>query len=209
MDIDFVIHDGDGVPGASWALNARPGDKAGLIGPGGGGVPESRNLVLAGDETALPAIARIAAAMPSGAKLQVLLEVEDGQEEQPLFTAASHEITWFHRKGRPAGTTGTLERALRGIVTRTDPSAYIWAACEQSEARAIRNFMKTEIQYDQTRFSVAAYWQKCAPVRWPLLAPNAAPDERFASPLIATTAPIGVSKTAAALVAAGSFGSQS
>lgn len=160
MDIDFVVHDGESVPGASWALGARPGDRAGLIGPGGGGVPQSRNLVLAGDETALPAIARIAAAMPADARLQILLEVENAEEEQPLFTAAKHEITWFYRMGRPAGTTGTLEGAVREIVTRSDPSTYIWTACEQSEARAIRNFMKTDIQFDRTRFSVAAYWQR-------------------------------------------------
>jgi NADPH-dependent ferric siderophore reductase len=160
VDIDFVVHEGDNVPGASWAKNVRPGDKAGLIGPGGGGIPKAENLVLAGDETALPAIARIAAAMPSDARLRIFLEVECREEEQPIATAAHHEITWLHRNGRPAGTTGTLERNLRDIVSGIDRSIYVWVACEQVEARAIRNFMKTELQYDRTLFTVAAYWQR-------------------------------------------------
>lgn len=93
MNIDFVVHEGDDVPGATWALTARPGDPAGLIGPGGGGVPAARKLILAGDETALPAIARIAASVPADAELRILLEVADKQEEQPLTSSASMDVT--------------------------------------------------------------------------------------------------------------------
>ncbi|WP_246755031.1 MULTISPECIES: siderophore-interacting protein [Rhizobium] len=160
MNIDFVVHDGDNVPGATWALTARPGDRAGLIGPGGGGVPAARKLILAGDETALPAIARIAAAMPVEADLRVFLEVADKHEEQPLTSDASIDVTWLHRDGATAGTTGALERILRDIVPASDPETYVWAACEQKEARAIRAFMKGETAREQTNFSIAAYWQR-------------------------------------------------
>ncbi len=160
MDIDFVLHDGDNVPGASWARNARPGDRAGLIGPGGGGVPVARKLILAGDETALPAIARIAAAMPAEAELRIVLEVADRHEEQSLPSAASLDITWLHRNQAAAGTTGVLERVVREIVPTSDPETFVWVACEQAEARTIRNFMKTEMAADRSRFSVAAYWQR-------------------------------------------------
>jgi NADPH-dependent ferric siderophore reductase len=160
MDIDFVLHDGDNIPGASWALHARPGDRAGLIGPGGGGAPVARKLILAGDETALPAIARIAAAMPIEAELRIFLEVADKDEEQILSSAASLDVTWLYRNGAAAGTTGVLERILHDIVPAADPETFVWAACEQAEARAIRSFMKTEMAADRTRFSIAAYWQR-------------------------------------------------
>ncbi|MFK0161593.1 DUF2218 domain-containing protein [Rhizobium sp. NPDC090279] len=161
MNIDFVVHEGDNVPGATWAMTARPGDRAGLIGPGGGGVPVARKLILAGDETALPAIARIAAAMPAEADLRIFLEVADQREEQPLTSSSSMDLTWLHRNGAPAGTTDTLERILRDLVPAADPEAYVWAACEQKQARAIRTFVKTEIARDPGTFSIAAYWQRC------------------------------------------------
>ncbi|TXI09928.1 MAG: siderophore-interacting protein, partial [Rhizobium sp.] len=138
MNIDFVVHEGDDVPGATWALKARPGDRAGLIGPGGGDVPTARKLILAGDETALPAIARIAASVSSDAELRIFLEVADEQEEQLLTSSASTDITWLHRGSAAAGTTDALERILRDIVPTAGPETYVWAACEQKQARAIR-----------------------------------------------------------------------
>ncbi len=85
MDIDFVLHKPSGhpMPGADFALNARPGDIAGLLGPGGGSVPDAAEMILAGDETALPAISRIAAETPAGRRLVALVEVENAAEEQP------------------------------------------------------------------------------------------------------------------------------
>ncbi len=160
MNIDFVVHEGDDVPGATWALTARPGDPAGLIGPGGGGVPAARKLILAGDETALPAIARIAASVPADAELRILLEVADKQEEQPLTSSASMDVTWLHRNGAAAGTTDSLERILRDIVPAADPETFVWVACEQRQARAVRAFVKSEIARDPGTFSIAAYWQR-------------------------------------------------
>lgn len=160
MTIDFVVHEGDSVPGATWAMTARPGDRAGLIGPGGGGVPAARKFILAGDETALPAIARIAASVPADAELRIFLEVADRREEQVLTSSASLDITWLHRNGAPAGTTDTLERILRDVVPAADAETYIWAACEQKQARSIRSFVKSELARDPGTFSIAAYWQR-------------------------------------------------
>lgn len=160
MNIDFVVHEGDDVPGATWAMTAQPGDRAGLIGPGGGGVPAARKLILAGDETALPAIARIAAAMPAEADVRIFLEVADGQEEQPLVSSASMDVTWLHRNGAAPGASDALERILRDIVPAADPQTYVWAACEQKQARAIRAFVKSELARDAGTFSIAAYWQR-------------------------------------------------
>lgn len=160
LDIDFVIHEGDNVPGAAWALSARAGDRAGLMGPGGGGMPEAENLYLAGDETALPAIARIAAAASATTSLRIVLEVAEKAEEQHLASAARCDVTWLHRNGRKPGTTGMLVDATCDIAGKAVRPEYIWVACEQEEARRIRNFMRTESGYDRKYFSVAAYWQR-------------------------------------------------
>ena len=65
-------------------MNAREGDLVGMTGPGGGDVPEADWYLLAGDETALPAIGRILARLPSLATAVVRIEVDNPLEEQLL-----------------------------------------------------------------------------------------------------------------------------
>ncbi|WP_245513132.1 SIP domain-containing protein [Rhizobium sp. BK376] len=60
----------------------------------------------------------------------------------------------------PGGHDGVLANAVRQIVRSADAPGYVWAACEQSEARSIRNFMRNESGYDRNSFSIAAYWQR-------------------------------------------------
>jgi NADPH-dependent ferric siderophore reductase len=55
---------------------------------------------------------------------------------------------------------GILADAVRQAVSDADAPAYVWVACEQSEARSIRNFMRNDSGYDRNSFSVAAYWQR-------------------------------------------------
>ena len=62
--------------------------------------------------------------------------------------------------GAAAGTTDTLERILRDIVPGCDPETFVWAACEQKQARAIRTFVKSGLARDPGTFSIAAYWQR-------------------------------------------------
>lgn len=157
LDIDFVIHEGENGPGSMWAQSARSGDRVALIGPGGGDAPIADNLILAGDETALPAIARIAATLSPDVRLRIFLEVRGKADEQPLPTAARCQIVWLHRDD---GLPGRLEAIIRSQVATDASEPYVWVACEQADARAIRIFLKTEIGYPRDRFSVAAYWQR-------------------------------------------------
>src|SRR5919108_1762761 len=41
LDVDFVLHAGDGMSASAFAENAQPGDLAGMIGPGGGDIPDT------------------------------------------------------------------------------------------------------------------------------------------------------------------------
>lgn len=160
MDIDFVLHEGEGMPGATWAVNARPGDVAGLIGPGGGGVPNASNLLLAGDETALPAMARIAAEVPAGTKLRILIEVDGPEEQQPLPSAGDLQIDWLHRNGAPAGTTKLLQKAVKTAASAAVPGSFLWVGCEKATAATIRDFVRNELKYDRRQSSIAAYWER-------------------------------------------------
>jgi NADPH-dependent ferric siderophore reductase len=60
--------------------------------------PQLKAILLTGDESALPAIARIAAEVPPDTRMQAIIEVLDETEEQPLPSSGSLEVRWLHRK---------------------------------------------------------------------------------------------------------------
>ncbi|MDX3927000.1 MAG: DUF2218 domain-containing protein [Shinella sp.] len=159
--VDFLQHPAPGVstPGADFARDARPGEKVALLGPGGGSLPQAKSILLAGDESALPAIARIAAEMPSDTRMQAIIEVLDETEEQPLPSAGSLDVRWLHRKNYPAGVTGVLAEATRNAIASIDDETFVWVACEKEEVRSIRTFLKNR-QHDRKRMYVAWYWER-------------------------------------------------
>ena len=50
------------------SIGLKPGDRIGVVGPGGGGLVEAEWYLFAGDETALPAIGRMLEHLPATAK---------------------------------------------------------------------------------------------------------------------------------------------
>ncbi|WP_087485674.1 SIP domain-containing protein [Brachybacterium massiliense] len=119
IDIDFVLHlepeetFGSGVA-ARWARDAQVGDTLSmlgpnkhLIGPDYGGIEfrpgSARTVLLAGDETALPAICSILEALPASISGHAVIEVPDASDEQVVPTRSGVQITWLARGERPHG----------------------------------------------------------------------------------------------------------
>lgn len=157
--IDVALHEG-AAPGSDWARTAAPGSVVGLMGPGGGDLPAADWYLFAGDETALPAIARMLEALPAGTRAVARIEVADAAEEQIIRTAADLDLTWLHRDGAPAGTSPALAAAVEAVHLPPDAARpYVWAACEQATARTIRAGLAAR-GLCKTRRSVAAYWRR-------------------------------------------------
>ena len=158
LAIDVVLHDAS--PGSTWARNARSGDRVGLLGPGGGDVVAADWYLLCGDETALPAIARIAAALPATARADIVVEVADRAEQQELTSRAALDVTWLHRGDAPAGTTDLLPRAIMGAARPECGNPFVFVGCEQTAARAIRKHLRSVWKLQKDRHLVAAYWRR-------------------------------------------------
>lgn len=152
LDIDFVLH-GSGVA-AEWARNARPGDPLILVGPSPAFVPDPavpRHL-LAGDETALPAIGAMLAELPPGAQATVIVEVADASEEQRL----PGDVHWLHRDGRPPGTPDLLVPAVHALGAFDGD---VWAAGERTVMHALRDHLLDERGLDRRHVRTTMYWR--------------------------------------------------
>ncbi|QND54985.1 siderophore-interacting protein (plasmid) [Phyllobacterium sp. 628] len=161
VDIDMVVHPGGNTPGATWALNTKPGDIVGMTGPGGGGVEEAPQYLLVGDETALPAIGRILETLPAHAKAKVILEIDSLADQQDFPTSATIDYRWEFRNGAAAGTTGKLAEIVRELDAATlSPDTFVWAGCEFSDFKAIRSYLRKERKHDREKHLVVAYWRR-------------------------------------------------
>ncbi|MGH2562625.1 MAG: siderophore-interacting protein, partial [Thermomicrobiales bacterium] len=127
LDVDFVLH-GDLGPATRWAARAKPGDHLGIWGPRMAYDPPPGVdwQLLAGDETAVPAIGAILESLPPGARARVVIEVAGPADELPFPTAAAVEVTWLHRGDFPPGESDQLLAAIRQ-ETFPDGILYAWA----------------------------------------------------------------------------------
>ncbi|MFT3876676.1 MAG: siderophore-interacting protein [Propioniciclava sp.] len=158
LDLDVVKH-GSG-PGTTWAYSCRPGDDIHIAGPKvSSGHPPARWVLIAGDETALPAIGRWLEEMPAESVAEVFIEVADATRIQDLAAPSGARITWLTRDGAPAGTTTWLFDALRAAPWHGD-DVYAWVAGEAITLAPIRRWLRQEKGLPKERVEVTGYWRR-------------------------------------------------
>ncbi|GAB2751630.1 hypothetical protein GCM10027174_28130 [Salinifilum aidingensis] len=135
VDVDFVLHGdasaGSG-PAAAWAARARPGERIGLVGPDRPGRgqawgcawspgTEGGPFLLAGDETAVPAISAILESLPAGATGIACLEVPHGEDRLALAAPPGVELRWFCREHAAAPHGSLLESGVAAALEELLP----------------------------------------------------------------------------------------
>jgi NADPH-dependent ferric siderophore reductase len=159
VDIDFVLHGDHGIAG-KWALAAAPGQMIGMMGPGGGEPEPAGWSLFAGDETAIPAIARRLRALPPQARGVALIEVADSSEQQQLASPAGMAVTWLHRNGAEAGRNTLLLDAVRAApIPENRDDCLFWLGAEAATARAARTLWRDELQLPRKAIRALAYWR--------------------------------------------------
>lgn len=159
VSIDFVLH-GDAGPGSAWASRAAPGDVVGMIGPGGLGIATADHYLIAGDETALPAIARILEILPASATGDVVIEVGGAEDELPLHVPPSMILRWVHRGSAP----GDLPGAIAALGWQRQGRAFAWIGAEFAAVRDIRRHLEAQGMARKDMLAVA-YWRRQGPAR--------------------------------------------
>ena len=99
--LDIVTHGEHGVAGV-WAATAQPGQVIYLMGPGGAYTPDPAAdwHLLAGDESALPAIATALEALPANAIGKAFIEVAGPDDIISLTAPEGVQVSWIYRGGR-------------------------------------------------------------------------------------------------------------
>lgn len=154
LDIDFVLH-GDG-PAATWAEQARPGQFLHIGGPRGSMIVPDMfdSYLLIGDETALPAIARRLEGLAANRQALVIVEVENGAEQQRLESAAQVNVIWVLREGGRNNLLTTVKE-----LQVPSGNLYAWVATESKVSRQIRRVLLDEHGLDEPFVKAVGYWR--------------------------------------------------
>ncbi|GAA2837894.1 siderophore-interacting protein [Kitasatospora paracochleata] len=172
LDVDFALHGTEpgaaaaAGPAARWAAVAGPGDRVILLGPR---LAENRSvgfrppagtewMLLAADETALPAVGGILDGLPDDARARVWIEVPHAEDIQDLAAGPEVEITWLIRE---AGQPSPLLERLRA-ADLPDGTPYAWIAGESGAVRALRRHLVGERGFDRRAVTFSGYWRRGA-----------------------------------------------
>ena len=159
IDLDVLVH-GHG-PGSAWGQAAVPGDEVEFQGPRGKLelVPAAWHLLI-GDESALPAMAAICAALPADEPATALVEVTDELDELPV---AARSVHWVHRGDAAPGGAELLAERLRSLALPAgDGHAYLMG---ETRAMVALRALVEERGIAHERVFVKGYWNIGRPDR--------------------------------------------
>ncbi len=156
LDLGIVVH-GGGVA-SEWANGAGRGDPAALSGPGRGYVidRDAPDYVLAGDETAIPAMSQLLDVLPAERPVRLLVEVAHPEARLALPHRKGAAVEWCERP--PAASPGDALIAAVGGV-ELEPETRVWAAGEAAAVQRIRRHLFEDRGLPRAHVSARGYWK--------------------------------------------------
>jgi NADPH-dependent ferric siderophore reductase len=166
--IDVVVHGEHGAAG-QWAATAEPGQAAYLMGPAGAYSPDPAAdwHLLAGDETALPAIGVALEALPANAIGKAFIEIAGPEDEVPLIAPDGVQITWIYRGGRAdligedrAGDHAPLIEAVKTAAWLPGQVHAFVHGEAQTVMHNLRHYIRKDREVDAKWASISGYWRR-------------------------------------------------
>ncbi|MBW3546879.1 MAG: siderophore-interacting protein [Actinobacteria bacterium] len=155
LTLDIVVHEG-GVA-SEWARSAEPGLEAAVSGPGRGYALDAAAPahLLAGDETAIPAISQLLELLPPGTPLRVHIEIADASARLQLPPHPEAEVTWHELApgSRPGDALVAAVEAVEEI------SGAVWVAGEAASVQRIRKHLFDARGLPRSAATVRGYWK--------------------------------------------------
>lgn len=158
FSIDVVVHGDEGIAGP-WAARAQPGERVVFGGPGGAYAPDATAdwHLLAGDESALPAISRAIESLPPEAVGHALIEVRDASEEIPIDAPAGFAVRWLHRGEPSPATIGLLAETVAGLEF-PEGRVHAFVHGERESIKAMRDELFARRGLTRAQVSISGYW---------------------------------------------------
>lgn len=196
VDVDFVVH-GDEGPAGAWAMQAAEGQEVLLVGPdrrgeAGAGYDwhpgTARRLLLAGDETAAPAIGAILETLDETHDVDAFIEIPTAADALTL-DAPHARVRWLPRDERPYGealidaVTAWTRSAGETLAAAAAPRPqeledidvdtellwdspadaegefYAWIAGESATVKTLRRLLVQGHGVDRKRVAFMGYWR--------------------------------------------------
>ncbi|MCR2809857.1 MULTISPECIES: siderophore-interacting protein [unclassified Microbacterium] len=198
LTVDFVVHH-DAGPAGAWAERAARGQQVVIVGPdqrsegfrlGLDWHPgTARRIMLAGDETAAPAICSILESLDESYDVDAFIEVPAAADRQSLDLPAGFRVTWLERDDRGHGDAVTQAvtawSASAGDVLAkaaaprrqeladidvdrdllwdspedSEGEFYAWIAGEAAMVKALRRHLVQGCGVDRKRVAFMGYWR--------------------------------------------------
>ena len=163
IDVDFVLHgsaaDGTAGPASRWAETCAAGESVVVIDEGLTFNPDrgTDRVVLVSDETGLPAIAGICAALPSHATGLAIVEVPSAADALEFPHPAGVTVHWIVRDHGDKPGTPALQ-ALRDAEV-PDAPFHAYVVGEQSLATEGRRHLVGDRGVSKDLVSFCGYWR--------------------------------------------------
>lgn len=155
LTLEVVVHERGAA--SDWVRRAEPGAEVALSGPGRGDPPDpdAASYLLAGDETAIPAICQLLEVMPHDQAIDVHVEIADPRARLELPPHPGATVTWHElAPGAPPGSA--FAAAVEQIP---DLPERVWIAGEAAAVQRLRTHLFTTLDRPRSSAVVRGYWK--------------------------------------------------
>ncbi|WP_040166020.1 siderophore-interacting protein [Microbacterium gorillae] len=156
LDVDFVIHGGVGIAGP-WAERLPVGDTVGLIDQGAGfRHKDAADVLLVGDESAMPAVLGILRDLDRNATGTAVIEVPAADDVQPDEAPDGVDVRWIIRSGGDRPGTRALEEVTALVPA---PTVRAFSAGESRLATGARRHLVSGCGVPKENVAFCGYYK--------------------------------------------------
>lgn len=156
LTLDMVLHESGAA--TDWARSAEVGDEVAVSGPGRSEAvdAEARSFLLAGDESAIPAIGQLLEAIGPDRSVTVHVEVVDADAAIELPEHPGATVEW-HLLDSDDEPGSAMARAVEGIADLPDA---VWVAGEAAAIQRLRGHLFDERGLERSAVTARGYWKQ-------------------------------------------------